>query len=100
VKSPTSCPRFEAGERQAAEKLRPLVYDELRRLAAHKLTQEKPGQTLEATALVHDVYQRLVGPNDARAFANCKHFFFVAEATQGILVENAGSSRNETTNDS
>jgi RNA polymerase sigma factor (TIGR02999 family) len=81
---------IDAGDTHAAAQLLPLVYDELRRLAAQKLAHEKPGQTLNPTALVHEVYLRLVGPNDGRAFANSKHFFVAAaEAMQRILVENA-----------
>ena len=81
---------IDAGDTHAAAQLLPLVYDELRRLAAQKLAREKPGQTLNPTALVHEAYLRLVGPNDARAFANSKHFFIAAaEAMQRILVEKA-----------
>jgi RNA polymerase sigma factor (TIGR02999 family) len=71
-----------------AAQLLPVVYDELRQLAAQKLAQEKPGQTLEATALVHEAYLRLVGD---QAFANRAHFFAAAaaEAMRRILVENA-----------
>src|SRR5262245_59872216 len=66
-----------------------LVYDELRRLAAQKLAQEKPGQTLDATALVHEAYLRLAG-DEEQAFANRRHFFAAAaEAMRRILVENA-----------
>ena len=60
--SPASCRRSNAGDPAAAEQLLPLVYDELRKLAAARLAQEKPGQTLQATALVHEAYLRLVGP--------------------------------------
>ena len=81
---------IDAGDTQAAAQLLPLVYDELRRLAAQKLAHEKPGQTLNPTALVHEAYLRLIEPNEARAFANGKHFFVAAaEAMQRILVENA-----------
>jgi RNA polymerase sigma factor (TIGR02999 family) len=77
------------GDPQAAAELLPLVYDELRRLAAQRLAQENPGQTLEATALVHEAYLRLVG--DRRdAWDNRRHFFAAAaEAMRRILVENA-----------
>ena len=76
-----------AGDPHAAEQLLPLVYDELRRLAAAKLAQEKPGQTLDATALVHEAYLRLV-PDET--FENRRHFFAAAaEAMRRILVENA-----------
>jgi RNA polymerase sigma factor (TIGR02999 family) len=78
---------IEQGEPQAAEQLLPLVYGELRQLAAQKLAQEKPGQTLEATALVHEAYLRLVGN---QVFANGTHFFAAAaEAMRRILVEQA-----------
>jgi RNA polymerase sigma factor (TIGR02999 family) len=77
----------EQGDPQAAEQLLPLVYDELRRLAAQKLAHEKPGQTLDATALVHEAYLRLVGDQQ---FANRRHFFAAAaEAMRRILVESA-----------
>lgn len=75
------------GDRQAAAELLPLVYDELRKLAAIKLAQEKPGQTLNATALVHEAYLRLVGD---QVFEGRGHFFAAAaEAIRRILVENA-----------
>jgi RNA polymerase sigma factor (TIGR02999 family) len=78
---------LEKGDPQAANQLLPLVYDELRRLAAQKIAQEKPGQTLNATALVHEAYLRLVG--DQR-FENRGHFFgAAAEAMRRILVERA-----------
>jgi RNA polymerase sigma factor (TIGR02999 family) len=85
------------GEPQAADELLPLVYDELRALAARKLAQEKPGQTLDATALVHEAYLRLVagaqGDSPAATdanWANRRHFFAAAaEAMRRILVENA-----------
>jgi len=78
---------IEAGDAQAAEKLLPVVYDELRKLAANLLAHEKPGQTLDATALVHEAYLRLVGDQQ---FANRRHFFAAAaEAMRRILVDNA-----------
>ena len=81
---------IEQGDPQAAERLLPLVYDELRKLAAQKLAQEKPGQTLQATALVHEAYLRLVGKDDARGWDGRGHFFAAAaEAMRRILVENA-----------
>jgi RNA polymerase sigma factor (TIGR02999 family) len=86
---------IEQGDPQAAEKLLPLVYEELRRLAAQKLAQEKPGQTLQATALVHEAYLRLVG-GEAAAFGwNSRGHFFgaAAEAMRRILVENARRKR-------
>jgi RNA polymerase sigma factor (TIGR02999 family) len=82
---------IERGDPQAAEQLLPLVYDELRQLAAHQLAQEKPGQTLQATALVHEAYLRLVGD---QPYANRRHFFAAAaEAMRRILVENARRKR-------
>src|SRR5262245_15648262 len=78
---------IEQGDAQAAAQLLPLVYDELRKLAAKKLAQEKPGQTLDATALVHEAYLRLVG--DQR-FATSRHFFAAAaQAMRRILIESA-----------
>lgn len=78
------------GERRAAAELLPLVYDELRRLAAQKLAQEPTGQTLQATALVHEAYVRLVGESDEPDWENRGHFFAAAaEAMRRILVENA-----------
>jgi RNA polymerase sigma factor (TIGR02999 family) len=78
------------GDRQAAAELLPLVYDELRKLAAAKLAQEKPGQTLDATALVHEAYLRLVGATPQAAFEGRGHFFAAAaEAIRRILVEQA-----------
>jgi RNA polymerase sigma factor (TIGR02999 family) len=79
-----------AGNPQAAKRLLPLVYDELRRLASAKLVAERPGQTLDATALVHEAYLRLAGPDNEAHFANRRHFFAAAaEAMRRILVENA-----------
>jgi RNA polymerase sigma factor (TIGR02999 family) len=78
---------IEQGDPGAASRLAPLVYDELRRLAAQQLAREKPGQTLDATALVHEAYLRLVGDQN---FANRGHFFAAAaEAMRRILVERA-----------
>ena len=80
----------EQGEPHAAEQLLPLVYDELRRLAAHKLTHEKPGQTLQATALVHAAYLRLVDVDKAQQWQSRSLFFAAAaEAMRRILVESA-----------
>src|ERR1700680_71152 len=80
----------EQGDPQAAEDLLPLVYAELRRLAPQKLAQEKPGQTLQATALVHDAYLRLVDVDKAQNWNSRGHFFAAAaEAMRRILVENA-----------
>jgi RNA polymerase sigma factor (TIGR02999 family) len=81
---------FEQGDPRAAEQLLPLVYEELRKLAALNLAQEKPGQTLQATALVHEAYVRLVGPQQARDWSSRGHFFAAAaEAMRRILVESA-----------
>jgi RNA polymerase sigma factor (TIGR02999 family) len=78
----------ERGDRQAAAELLPLVYTELRRLAAAKLAHEKPGQTLDATALVHEAYLRLVGATPQAAFVGRGHFLAAAaEAMRRILVE-------------
>jgi RNA polymerase sigma factor (TIGR02999 family) len=78
------------GDLHAAEQLLPLVYIELRKLAAQKLAREKPGQTLQATALVHEAYIRLVDPDAARQWDSRGHFFAAAaEAMRRILVENA-----------
>jgi RNA polymerase sigma factor (TIGR02999 family) len=82
--------QIESGDPSAAEKLLPLVYEELRKLAAAKLAQERPGQTLQATALVHDVYIRLVDVDQAQHWDSRGHFFAAAaEAMRRILVESA-----------
>jgi RNA polymerase sigma factor (TIGR02999 family) len=82
--------QIEQGDPQAAEQLLPMVYDELRKLAAVKLAQEKPGQTLQATALVHEAYVRLVGEANAAGYHGRRHFVAAAaEAMRRILVENA-----------
>jgi RNA polymerase sigma factor (TIGR02999 family) len=76
------------GDQQAADQLLPLVYGELRRLAAEKLGQEKPGQTLQATALVHEAYLRLVDPDTARHWDSRGHFFAAAaESMRRILID-------------
>jgi RNA polymerase sigma factor (TIGR02999 family) len=81
---------IEQGDTNAAGQLLPLVYDELRRLAAQKLAQEKPGQTLQATALVHEAYLRLVDTDKAQQWNSRGHFFAAAaEAMRRILVEQA-----------
>jgi RNA polymerase sigma factor (TIGR02999 family) len=81
---------IEAGDPHAAEQLLPLVYDELRKLAAQKLAQEKPGQTLQATALVHEAYLRLVGRDQDSHWDSRGHFFAAAaEAMRRILVNRA-----------
>jgi RNA polymerase sigma factor (TIGR02999 family) len=81
---------IDVGDPQAASQLLPLVYEELRRLAAVRLAQEAGGQTLQPTALVHEAYLRLVGPDLDRRFENRSHFFgAAAEAMRRILVESA-----------
>jgi RNA polymerase sigma factor (TIGR02999 family) len=81
---------IEAGDPSAASQLLPLVYDELRKLAAYKLAQEKPGQTLQATALVHEAFLRLVGSKNEQSWDSRGHFFAAAaEARRRILVESA-----------
>jgi RNA polymerase sigma factor (TIGR02999 family) len=83
-----------AGDPQAAENLLPLVYDELRRIAAQQLAREKPGHTLQATALVHEAYLRIVSPGGEPTWANRRHFFAAAaEAMRRILVESARRKR-------
>src|SRR6202049_2237068 len=80
----------EQGDKHAAEQLLPLVYEELRKLPAHRLAQEKPGQTLQATALVHEAYLRLVDVDKAQHWNSRGHFFTAAaEAMRRILVEQA-----------
>jgi RNA polymerase sigma factor (TIGR02999 family) len=84
------------GDGQAADKLLPLVYDELRRLAAQRLAQEKPGQTLEATALVHEAYVRLVDVDKPADWDGRRHFFAAAaEAMRRILVDQARRKKSE-----
>lgn len=81
---------MDAGDPRAGDQLLPLVYEELRRLAAVRMAQEKPGQTLQATALVHEAWLRLVGSEDQRAWNNRSHFFgAAAEAMRRILVDRA-----------
>src|SRR5436305_7327535 len=85
---------IELGDPAAAEQLLPLVYDELRQLAAHKLAHEKPGQTLQATALVHEAYVRLVDAEKAQPWNSRGHFFAAAaEAMRRILIDNARRKR-------
>ncbi len=80
----------QAGDPKAAAELLPLVYDELRAVAAARMSSEAPGHTLDATALVHEAYLRLVGPIGERQFANRRHFFAAAaEAMRRILIEAA-----------
>jgi RNA polymerase sigma factor (TIGR02999 family) len=81
---------IEQGDAHAASQLLPLVYDELRKLAAQKLAHERPGQTLQPTALVHEAYLRLFGEGEAQHWDNRRHFFAAAaEAMRRILVESA-----------
>ena len=85
---------IERGDALAAEQLLPLVYDELRRLAASKMSDERPDQTLQATALVHEAFVRLVDVNNAQQWNSRGHFFAAAaEAMRRILVENARRRR-------
>jgi RNA polymerase sigma factor (TIGR02999 family) len=87
---------IERGDPRAAEQLLPLVYGELRRLAARRLAAEPPGNTLQATALVHEAYLRLVDPGRPREWDGRGHFFAAAaEAMRRILVENARRKRRE-----
>jgi len=81
---------IERGDPKAADQLLPLVYDELRRLAAQRLAHERPGQTLQATALVHEAYFRLVGSGEPPRWEGCGHFFAAAaEAMRRILIDRA-----------
>src|SRR5688572_2225270 len=85
-----------AGDPQAAAQFLPLVYDELRQLAARKLAQEKHGQSLDATALVHEAYLRLVGNGDPPRWNDRIHLYAaVAEAMRRILIDNARKKRSE-----
>src|SRR5262249_7559091 len=87
---------IEQGDPHAAEQLLPLVYDELRKLAAQKLTQEKPGQTLQPTALVHEAYLRLLGDEGGSHWNSRGHFIAAAaEAMRRILVDNARRKQTE-----
>jgi RNA polymerase sigma factor (TIGR02999 family) len=87
---------IESGDRQAPEQLLPLVYDELRRLAAQRMAREAPGQTLDATALVHEAYVRLVDAEKVQQWNSRGHFFAAAaEAMRRILVERARHKRSQ-----
>jgi RNA polymerase sigma factor (TIGR02999 family) len=88
---------LEQGDPRAAEQLLPLVYDELRRLAAQKLAHEKPGQTLQATALVHEAYARLVGGGETPPRWDSRGHFFAAaaEAMRRILIDRAREKRSQ-----
>ena len=82
--------RIDSGDPSAPEQLLPLIYDELRRLAAAKLAREKPGQTLQATALVHEAYVRMVGASQPRSYQDRRHFFAAAAtAMRRILIDSA-----------
>ncbi len=86
---------IEAGDSQAADRLLPVVYDELRKLAAVHLANEMPGQTLQPTALVHEAYLRLVGGANAESWSGRGHFFAAAAvAIRRILIENARGKRS------
>jgi RNA polymerase sigma factor (TIGR02999 family) len=88
--------RMQQGDASAAEQLLPLVYDELRQLAAQRVAQERPGQTLQATALVHEAYLRLVGGDPDVHWNSRGHFIAAAaEAMRRILVENARRKKTE-----
>jgi len=80
---------IEQGDEKAADRLLPLVYEELRRLAAHKMSHESPGHTLQATALVHEAYIRLIGSEDQNWTGRTHFFTTAAEAMRRILIENA-----------
>jgi RNA polymerase sigma factor (TIGR02999 family) len=85
---------IEQGDPQAADQLLPLVYEELRRLAAAKMAREKPGQTLQATALVHEAYLRLVDGEEVRHWDSRRHFFAAAaEAMRRVLIDRARDRR-------
>jgi RNA polymerase sigma factor (TIGR02999 family) len=86
--------RAQAGDPQAANELLPLVYDELRRLAAHRMANENPGQTLQATALVHEAWLKLAGAGSKPRWNDRAHFFAAAaEAMRRILIDNARRKR-------
>ena len=88
--------QIESGDPAAANQLLPLVYDELRKLAAARLAQELPGQTLQATALVHEAYLKLVGPNPHRACNDRGHFYAsAAEAMRRILIDRARTKHRQ-----
>lgn len=87
---------IDGGDPKAGEELLPLVYDELRKLAAGKLAREKPGQTLSATALVHEAYMRLVDANESHPWNGRTHFFATAaEAMRRILVDRARQKKSQ-----
>ena len=87
---------IEQGDPSAAEQLLPLVYDELRKLAAANMARERPGQTLQATALVHEAYVRLVGSETEQSYRDRGHFFATAStAMRRILIDNARAKKSE-----
>ena len=87
---------IERGDPHAAEQLLPLVYEELRKMAAQRLASEKPGQTLQATALVHEAYLRVVGVGPGQSWDNRRHFFAAAaKAMRRILIDNARHKRSQ-----
>jgi RNA polymerase sigma factor (TIGR02999 family) len=87
---------IERGDPAAADRLLPLVYDELRRLAEQMLAREKPGQTLQATALVHEAYLRLVGDEPGKPWDGRRHFFAAAaEAMRRVLIDRARDRRRQ-----
>src|SRR5665213_768891 len=87
--------QIQRGDLQVAEQLLPLVYNELRRVAADKLAQERPGQTLQATGLVHEAYLRVVGTDNEQRWDNRRHFFAAAaEAMRRILIDQARHKRS------
>ncbi len=87
--------QIKSGDPTAAEQLLPLVYDELRKLAAQKMVRENPGQTLQATALVHEAYLKLVGSKNRQTYRDRSHFFATAAtAMRRILVDNARAKRS------
>ncbi|MDG1897821.1 MAG: ECF-type sigma factor [Fuerstiella sp.] len=86
---------IERGDEEVSDKLLPLVYHELRKLAAAKLSNEKPGQTLQPTALVHEAYLKLLGGEDSKQWDGRGHFFAAAaEAMRRILIDNARRKKN------
>src|SRR5262249_952803 len=87
--------RIDSGDAAASEQLLPLVYDGLRKLAAQRLSREKPGQTLQATALVHEAYMRLVGSSNQKWDSRGHFFAAAAEAIRRILVENARHKQSQ-----
>lgn len=96
IEIPQILPNNEQGDPSAAEQLLPLVYDELRKLAAQRLANEMPGQTLQATALVHEAYLRIVGDGKTQHWNNRGHFFgAAAEAMRRILVDQARKKKSQ-----